>query len=174
MEQIKSKNNFKTIVIMETKINLDKPINLSIINTKSFVLWFKQEIKNLVEDQKISKRDRKDRRHPCPEKRKYQPLEAYYRVFGNRDTLRSYYALYYTLRHYKDIDWADFSFTISEKRWSKYEWHKSLFDLVIDKAKPIDHNLAEGSDFSYDIGDLVVKYVKEVINEGAEKALCNY
>ncbi len=173
MEQIKS--NYKTVIIMETKINLDKPINLSIINTKSFVLWFKQEIKNLVEDQKISKRDRKDERHPCPEKRKYQPLEAYYRVLGNRDTLRNYYALYYALRHCKDIDWANFSFAISEERWSKYKWgNNSLFEVILKAVEPIDHNLAEGSDFSYDIGDLVVKYVKEVINEGAEKALCNY
>ena len=159
---------------METKINLDKPINLSIINTKNFVLWFKQEIKNLVEDQKISKRDRKDTHHPCPENRKYNPLEAYYRVLGNRDTLRNYYALYYTLRHCKDINWEDFSFTITEKRWSKYEWNKSLFDRVIDIVKPIDPYLAEGSNFSYDIGDLVTKYAKDVINKGAEKALCNY
>jgi hypothetical protein len=165
MEQIKS--NFKTAIIMETKINLDKPINLSILNTKDFVLWFKQEIKNLVEDQKISKRDRKDVRHPCPEKRKYNTYEAYFRVLGNRETLRIYYALYYTLRHNKDFDWA------------KYEYSKDrsfTSDFVVEVenfCKPIDPEFVGYYEFKKVLGNLVYKYAEKVVREGAEKALCN-
>jgi hypothetical protein len=165
MEQIKS--NFKTVIIMETKINLDKPINLSIINTKDFVLWFKQEIKNLVEDQKESKRDRKDVKHPCPEKRKYRTLEAFYRVLSNKETLRSYYALYYALRHCKDIDWAEFSYT-KGVGWS------GRFSSTLEKvSKPIDENFIDYYTFQNKIGDLVYRYAEKIIREGAEKALCN-
>jgi len=175
MELIKSKNNFKTFVIMETRINLDSAINLSIINTKDFVLWLKQEIKSLVEDQKISKRDRKDVNHPCPEKRKYRTLEAFFRVFGNRATLRCYYALYYALRHCKDIDWSGFSVATSEKWWSKYEWSGSkLFDTVMNSVKTIDPNFSEATSFLDEIGDLVYRYAEKIVREGTEKALCNY
>lgn len=153
---------------METKTNLDKPINLSILNTKDFVLWFKQEIKNLVEDQKISKRDRKDVHHPCPEKRKYSTYEAYFRVLSNRETLRIYYALYYTLRHNKDFDWA------------KYEYSKGrsfTYDLVVEVenfCKPIDPEFVDYYEFKRTLGDLVYRYAEKVVREGAEKALCNY
>jgi len=153
---------------METKINLDKPINLSILNTKDFVLWFKQEIKNLVEDQKISKRDRKDVHHPCPEKRKYNTCEAYFRVLSNRETLRIYYALYYTLRHNKDFDWAKHEY--SKDRSFTYDF----VGKVENFCKPIDPKFVDYYEFKRTLGDLVYRYAEKVVREGAEKALCNY
>jgi len=170
MELIKSKNNFKIFVIMETRINLDSAINLSIINTKDFVLWLKQEIKSLVEDQKISKRDRKDVNHPCPEKRKYRCYEAMFRVINNRSTLRYYYALYYALRHCKDIDWSSFSYT--NNKWSS--WEGGFVAAIMNATKSIDENLNNYYySFAKEIGDLVYRYAEKIVREGTEKALCN-
>ena len=170
MELIKSKNNFKTFVIMETRINLDSAINLSIINTKDFVLWLKQEIKSLVEDQKISKRDRKDVNHPCPEKRKYRCYEAMFRVINNRSTLRYYYALYYALRHCKDIDWSSFSYT--NNKWNS--WEGGFVAAMMNATKSIDENLNNYYySFAKEIGDLVYRYAEKIVREGTEKALCN-
>ena len=54
---------------MKTNIDLTKDFTMGDIMSTEFFLYFKNYIKEMVEDQKIAKRDRKDEKHPCPEKR---------------------------------------------------------------------------------------------------------
>jgi hypothetical protein len=55
MTTITNLENIKIKDTMETIKTLDKELNLSIINNKEFFLWLKQQIKDLVADQKNCK-----------------------------------------------------------------------------------------------------------------------
>jgi hypothetical protein len=101
---------------MKPNINFKEDYRLTNIVSKEFVLFLKEEIKTLVADQKIAKRDRKDSRHPCPEKRKYTPSQAYWRVLDNRSTLNFLHNFYYFLRHNKGWDWGK---AVMTDRWGK-------------------------------------------------------
>lgn len=174
MTTITNLENIKIKDIMETIKTFDKELNLSIINNKEFFLWLKQQIKDLVADQKIAKRDRKDTRHPCPDQRKYGPYEAWERANSNGFTLRVYYAIYYILRHRRDFKWEN----ITMKRTNGWTWScgYNLPEGFKDAIKDIDPG------FSYEwyypvrkiFGDLVERFCIEKANEWrAEKALCH-
>jgi hypothetical protein len=188
MEQIKS-NNFKTTVIMENLINrvknifskpvetkeevvaekkeavidLDKEFTLDVINTKEFVQWLKQDIKNLVADQKIAKRDRKDVNHPCPEKRVY--LHAADRVNSNREKLRFRYLLYYLLRKVRDFRWDQYR-VIDHKYYKGHQYINydyTLTEYMFHHSCKIDKILSDHGNWNYVQGQIlnVVKdYVK--------------
>lgn len=156
------------IKIMETmNISIDNKINLGIINNKEFIRWFKQEIKALVEDQRIAKRDRKDEKHPCPENRKYSIFSARDRVQTNKDTLRTWYAIYYTLRHNREFDWSTFEIEKGLHIWNPNIWSMKTedcktFDAFIkDATKRIDPGF-DPYGIEHTIASLVEKYVKDV------------
>ena len=65
---------------MKTNIDLTKDFTMNDVMSTEFFLYFKEYIKKMVEDQKIAKRDRKDEKHPCPDKRKYSCYDAYYSI----------------------------------------------------------------------------------------------
>jgi len=91
---------------MKTNINLTNTYTFNQFLSKEFVLFLKEEIKSIVADQKIAKRDRKDANHPCPEKRVYSCYKAFYKVLENRDALDSLYNIYYFIRKNKNnVDW---------------------------------------------------------------------
>ena len=71
---------------MKTNIDLTKDFTMNDVMSTEFFLYFKEYIKKMVEDQKIAKRDRKDEKHPCPDKRKYSCYEAYCRVINQKFT----------------------------------------------------------------------------------------
>lgn len=101
---------------MKTNINLTNTYTFNQFLSKEFVLFLKEEIKSIVADQKIAKRDRKDANHPCPEKRVYSCYKAFYKVLENRDTLDSLYNIYYFIRKNKDnVDWD--KVYIKNDRW---------------------------------------------------------
>ena len=86
--------------------------------SKEFISFFKEEIKSIVADQKIAKRDRKDVNHPCPEKRVYSCYNAFYKVLENRDTLDSLYNIYYFIRKNKNnVDWNNVC--VKADRWGR-------------------------------------------------------
>ena len=101
---------------MKTNINLTNTYTFNQFLSKEFVLFLKEEIKSIVADQKIAKRDRKDTNHPCPEKRVYSCYKAFYKVLENRDTLDSLYNIYYFIRKNKNnIDWS--KVYVKNDRW---------------------------------------------------------
>ena len=194
MEQIKS-NNFKTIVIMEnlinrvknifskpaeTKeevvaekkeaiINLDEEFTLDVINTKEFVQWLKQDIKNLVADQKIAKRDRKDVNHPCPKERVYGYYKAIDKVNSNRERLRIRYLLYYLLRKVRDFKWDLFCVKTNKyysgQRFINYDY--TLVEYMFDRSCKIDKILSNHENWNYvqsQILEMVKDYVKSTEN----------
>ena len=105
---------------MKTNINLTNTYTFNQFLSKEFVLFLKEEIKSIVADQKIAKRDRKDVNHPCPEKRVYSCYKAFYKVLENRDALDSLYNIYYFIRKNKDnVDWSKVS--VTPVRWGGWE-----------------------------------------------------
>ena len=101
---------------MKTNINLTNTYTFNQFLSKEFVLFLKEEIKSIVADQKIAKRDRKDANHPCPEKRVYSCYKAFYKVLENRDTLDSLYNIYYFIRKNKNnVDWG--KVYVKNDRW---------------------------------------------------------
>jgi len=97
--------------IMKTNIDLTKDFTMNDVMSTEFFLYFKEYIKEMVEDQKIAKRDRKDEKHPCPEKRKYSCYEAYCRVINQRYELCMLYEIYYFMKKNRDFDWSRIKFT---------------------------------------------------------------
>jgi hypothetical protein len=91
---------------MKTNIDLTKDFTMGDIMSTEFFLYFKNYIKEMVEDQKIAKRDRKDEKHPCPEKRKYTPEEAFYRVLEQRGKLSVLYGIFSSI--YKEKEQYNF------------------------------------------------------------------
>ena len=177
MRELENKQ-LKENKVMETTINKINKLTLDIINTKEFAFWFKERIKALVADQKIAKRDRKDSRHPCPEKRVYETWKAHDVVQSNRWKLRVYYAFYYILRKKRDFRWDAFEITEEtnyrgEKYYDwKYEYNRA--EYLFDSCK-IDHKLlSDHFNTRYVVKEflaLVYEYVNE--RKVEEKALCN-
>ncbi len=158
---------------METNTSIND-INLSIIDNKNFTLWLKERIKSLVLDQKIAKRDRKDSRHPCPEKRKYSPYEAWMRVLSNRTTLYVYYTIYHVLRHTRDVRWED---VVLKKNINTWTWScgHALPDGFMKKASEL---YPDASDYCWlirrGIEELVVDYIKSIGIEVREQKALRY
>lgn len=96
---------------MKTNIDLTKDFTMNDVMSTEFFLYFKEYIKEMVEDQKIAKRDRKDEKHPCPEKRKYSCYDAYYRVMNQRYKLCMLYEIYYFMKKNREFDWSRVKFT---------------------------------------------------------------
>lgn len=176
MITIKPENIKIKDIIMNAEItNIESTINLSTIANKEFVLWLKQEIKDLVADQKIAKRDRKDERHPCPDERKYKPYEAWERANSNGVKLRIYYAVYHVLRHHREFKWEEI--TMKKGSWWNFETYNWMKEFA-DAAEEIDMNFSKGWDWSWwlrrELGNLVEKFCVKKVNEwNAEKALCH-
>lgn len=168
--------NFETIKIEEImridNLTSDNIINLDIINSKDFVLWMKQQIKSLVADQKIAKRDRKDSRHPCPEKRVYGTYEAWVKVNSNRSILRTYYAIYHILRHKRDFAWEKITMTKRESgRWSTSNDALAEFWNAALSFDP-GFSCCGWYETVYILGRLAEGFVKDV-KERSQKALCH-
>lgn len=139
---------------MKTNINLTTTYTFDQFLSKEFVLFLKEEIKSIVVDQKIAKRDRKDVNHPCPEKRKYTPSQAYWRVLDNRSILNFLYSFYYFLRHNKDWDWSK---AVMTDRWGKHY-------LKITELTPgLNYPWSEGNDMFYaeELHKIIYKYCNE-------------
>lgn len=191
MEQIKS-NNFKTIVIMENlinkvknifskpeettkeekrvaeekkeaKINLTDGFTLDAINTKEFVQWLKQDIKERVADQKIAKRDRKDVNHPCPKERVYSVYKAAENVIQNRQDLRFRYFIYYLLRKVKDFKWDLYKAT---KTWSGgfcIDYDYTLTEYMFHNTCKIDKILSNHDNWYYVQGQ-ILRIIKDYVD----------
>ncbi len=160
--------------IMNTNTtNIENIINLSTIANKEFVLWLKQEIKSLVEDQKIAKRDRKDSKHPCPDKRKYDPYHAWARANSNGEKLRIYYVIYHVLRHHRDFKWEDITLKRSYGGWgtSGLSW----INEFLQYAREIDSTFELIYETCRCLGNLAERFcARDVINgQSAEKTLCH-
>lgn len=104
---------------MKTNIDLTKDFTMADIISKDFVFYVRDYIKDLAADQKIAKRDRKDEKHPCPEKRKYTSYEAFYRVQDQRFKLSILYEVYYFMKKNKDYDWSLIKFVHKKNYWGK-------------------------------------------------------
>lgn len=101
---------------MELKKNVK--FTMKDIISKEFMLFMRESIKELENEQRIAKRDRKDEKHPCPDQRKYLSWQADRKVHENRQFLRSIYETYYFMKHNKDYDWLTVNFELKEKnRW---------------------------------------------------------
>ena len=194
MEQIKS-NNIKTEVIMENliskvknifskptetiveepvkeevkkegAINLEQDFTLDAINTKEFVQWLKQDIKDLVADQKVAKRDRKDTKHPCPDKRVYKTWEAQYAAQENSRKLRYRYFLYYLLRKEKDFRWDTYQVKVYHY-WAgtgmRIDYDYTKAEYMFDRSSKVDKILSDHRNWSevqHNILDVINDYVE--------------
>ena len=148
---------------MKTNIDLTKDFTMNDVMSTEFFLYFKEYIKKMVEEQKIAKRDRKDEKHPCPDKRKYSCYEAYCRVINQKFTLCMLYEIYYFMKKNRDFDWSKIKFT-HKLNWRKEDYIQSLsFNTeVLEK----EENLrvlknAYWMDFNY-----LVNVIKEYVNDG--------
>lgn len=142
---------------MKTNIDLTKDFTMSNIMSTEFFLYFKNYIKEMVEDQKIAKRDRKDAKHPCPEKRKYSCYDAYYRVMSQRYTLSMLYEIYYFMKKNRDFDWSRVSF-IHKLNWRNQDYINSKTIWPEDEDLRYLNNV--GLSFDYLI-DVIKKYVND-------------
>lgn len=148
---------------MKTNIDLTKDFTMNDVMSTEFFLYFKEYIKKMVEDQKIAKRDRKDEKHPCPDKRKYSCYEAYCRVINQKFTLCMLYEIYYFMKKNRDFDWSRIKFTHKLNCWKEdYIQSLSFNTEVLEK----EENLrvlknASWMDFNY-----LVNVIKEYVNDG--------
>lgn len=148
---------------MKTNIDLTKDFTMNDVMSTEFFLYFKEYIKKMVEEQKIAKRDRKDEKHPCPDKRKYSCYEAYCRVINQRFTLCMLYEIYYFMKKNRDFDWSRIKFTHKLNYWKEdYIQSLSFNTEVLEK----EENLrvlknASWMDFNY-----LVNVIKEYVNDG--------
>ena len=148
---------------MKTNIDVTKDFTMNDVMSTEFFLYFKEYIKKMVEEQKIAKRDRKDEKHPCPDKRKYSCYEAYCRVINQRFTLCMLYEIYYFMKKNRDFDWLRIKFTHKLNYWKEdYIQSLSFNTEVLEK----EENLrvlknASWMDFNY-----LVNVIKEYINDG--------
>lgn len=104
---------------MKTNIDINKDFTMADIISKEFVFYVRDYIKELEKEQKITKRDRKDTHHPCPEERKYSPSEAEYKARFNRYRLRDLNVVYYFMKKNKDFDWSSIKIQYKEWHWKK-------------------------------------------------------
>ena len=148
---------------MKTNIDLTKDFTMNDVMSTEFFLYFKEYLKKMVEEQKIAKRDRKDEKHPCPDKRKYSCYEAYCRVINQRFTLCMLYEIYYFMKKNRDFDWSRIKFTHKLNYWKEdYIQSLSFNTEVLEK----EENLrvlknASWMDFNY-----LVNVIKEYVNDG--------
>ena len=148
---------------MKTNIDLTKDFIMNDVMSTEFFLYFKEYIKKMVEDQKIAKRDRKDEKHPCPDKRKYSCYEAYCRVINQKFILCMLYEIYYFMKKNRDFDWSRIKFT-HKLNWWKEDYIESLsFNTeVLEKEENL--RVLKNTcwlDFNY-----LVNVIKEYINDG--------
>ena len=142
---------------MKTNIDLTKDFTMMDIISKEFVFYVRDYIKELAEDQKIAKRDRKDTKHPCPEKRKYTPEEAYYRVLDQRGTLSILYEVYYFMKKNKDYNWSLIHF-VHRKDWrGKDVVRMEVPENWTDGCKVLGN---DGICFEY-LFEIIKKYVED-------------
>ena len=148
---------------MKTNIDLTKDFTMNDVMSTEFFLYFKEYIKKMVEDQKIAKRDRKDEKHPYPDKRKYSCYKAYCRVINQKFTLCMLYEIYYFMKKNRDFDWSRIKFTHKLNLWKEdYIQSLSFNTEVLEK----EENLrvlknACWMDFNY-----LVNVIKEYVNDG--------
>ena len=148
---------------MKTNIDLTKDFTMNDVMSNEFFLYFKEYIKKMVEDQKIAKRDRKDEKHPCPDKRKYSCYEAYCRVINQRFTLCMLYEIYYFMKKNRDFDWSRIKFTHKLNYWKEdYIQSLSFNTEVLEKEENL--RVLKNTcwlDFNY-----LVNVIKEYVNDG--------
>ena len=148
---------------MKTNIDLTKDFTMNDVMSTEFFLYFKEYIKKMVEDQKIAKRDRKDEKHPCPDKRKYSCYEAYCRVINQRFTLCMLYEIYYFMKKNRDFDWSRIKFTHKLNYWKEdYIQSLSFNTEVLEKEENL--RVLKNTcwlDFNY-----LVNVIKEYVNDG--------
>jgi len=156
----------------EAIINLDKEFTLDVINTKEFVQWLKQDIKRLVKEQKIAKRDRKDVKHPCPEKRVYSPYKAADLVILNREKLRIMYLIYYLLRKVKDFKWDAYKVT-PVKYWNgtrlEIKYAHPLAEYMFHHTCKIDKILSNHFNWDY-VQSRIVKIVQSYVEDSTKES----
>ena len=148
---------------MKTNIDLTKDFTMNDVMSTEFFLYFKEYIKKMVEDQKIAKRDRKDEKHPCPDKRKYSCYEAYCRVINQKFTLCMLYEIYYFMKKNRDFDWSRIKFTHKLNLWKEdYIQSLSFNTEVLEKKENLRvlKNVC-WMDFNY-----LVNVIKEYVNDG--------
>ena len=144
-------------IIMKTNIDLTKDFTMADIISKDFVFYVRDYIKELAEDQKIAKRDRKDEKHPCPEKRKYNPYEAFNRVIEQRGKLSVLYEVYYFMKKNKDYDWSKIKLVHYKNYWGK-EYIKSSVPIDWTNGCRVLGN--DGICFEY-LFEIIKKYVED-------------
>jgi len=145
---------------MKTNIDLTKDFTMQDILSTEFVHYLKDYIQDIVEDQKIAKRDRKDEKHPCPDKRKYSCYEAFYKVKNNRDKLCGLYEAYYFIRKNRDFDWSTVKFVEKTTYWNKKTY---LEGTCFNHADLKDWKVLKNYDWvSFDVlVDVIKKYVED-------------
>ena len=151
LQQKKMINN-ETKNIMEPKI---ETFTLENIISRDFFFYFKNYIKQLVEDQRIAKRDRKDVNHPCPENRKYSYWNASEIVRKNRFRLCMLYKFYYFIKHNKNFDWHNWEIKITDY----YRW--KTINLTIQNANEEYNGRWDGNA----LYEVITKYMNDVRNE---------
>lgn len=146
---------------MKTNIDLTKDFTMGDIMSTEFFLYFKNYIKEMVVDQKIAKRDRKDAKHPCPEKRKYSCYDAYYRVMSQRYTLSMLYEIYYFMKKNREFDWSKIKFT-HKLNWRKEDYIQSLSfnPEILEKEENLRVLNNAWLNFDY-LLDVIKKYVND-------------
>ena len=144
-------------IIMKTNIDLTKDFTMADIISKDFVFYVRDYIKELAEDQKIAKRDRKDEKHPCPEKRKYNPYEAFNRVIEQRRKLSVLYEVYYFMKKNKDYDWSKIKLVHKKNYWGQDRIRSSVTEDWLEGCRVLGSN---GICFEY-LFDIITKYVED-------------
>lgn len=150
---------------MKTNIDLTKDFTMADIISKDFVVYFREYIKALEDEQKICKRDRKTKNHPCPDERKYDYDTASYKVAGNRWKLNSLYELYYFIKKNKDFDWTLVAFNHKLNYWKEDviqapNWIYDYSDAQkILEGRKLLKNRAQL--YWHDLIDVVKKYVED-------------
>ena len=119
---------------MELKKNVK--FTMKDIISKEFMLFMRESIKELENEQRIAKRDRKDEKHPCSEQRKYLSWQADRKVHENRQFLRSIYETYYFMKHNRDYDWSTVNFIFEER----VIWGMRMKATIIEKTNSLRQN----------------------------------
>ena len=144
-------------IIMKTNIDLTKDFTMADIISKDFVFYVRDYIKDLAADQKIAKRDRKDEKHPCPEKRKYNPYEAFNRVIEQRGKLSVLYEVYYFMKKNKDYDWSKIKLVHKTNYWGQDRIRSSVPENWLEGCRVLGN---DGICFEY-LFEIIKKYLED-------------
>lgn len=147
---------------MKTNIDLTKDFTMNDLMSTEFFLCFKEYIKRKVEDQKIAKRDRKDAKHPCPDKRKYSCYDAYYRVMNQRYELCWLYEIYYFMKKNRDFNWEEVKF-IHKQNWRKEDYISSS-SIYYDNYE--NCRFLKNTESNYVSFECLIDVIKEYVNDG--------